>query len=192
MIRHVASRREDHVSDAVGCLRLFGSVFVCTGLGALSVALMGGGGMDEHSLWSRLGVAAIGAAHLCGGLFVGWRRTVRSRITRSGVKWEERRPLRPTRRRQVAPSAVARLGVLTDTDTEGDEVYRVALHLTTGETLPLTHLSTASRVLVEAIREAVARRLGSRLLPSRTEADRVARPEERVAELRLPHRVGRG
>ena len=160
MIRHVSSRREDHISDAVGCFRLFGGVFVLSGIGALSVAAFGSTGIDAYPLGARLLVVAIGAGHLAGGLSIWGGRSIASRVSRAGVEWTERRPLRGTSQRQIAPSEVRGIHIVSEPDSDGDDTHRVALRLASGESLPLSRQSTPSREQAEAISEAVARRLG--------------------------------
>ena len=147
MIRHVSTHREDRVVDAIGCVRVFGSVFVCTGSLALWAALGGGGGLDEAGLGSRLLLFLIGASHLGAGLFLCGSRWSRAVARRRGVEWTERGGLRPARNRLFVPSDI------------GDPTYRVVLRLGSGETVPLTRQFSPSEEAMAAAAAAVARRL---------------------------------
>ena len=163
MIRHVSTRREDRVSDARGCLRLFGGVFVLTGSFALGAALLGWGGADTAAAWERVGLAALGASHLSAGLWVGWGRSVSSVARRSGVTVTERWPFRRDAVREIAPGEVAEVAVYAETDSEGDDVFGVALRLRSGERVPLTRQLAPLCATAEAAAEAVARRIGAPL-----------------------------
>lgn len=146
-------------------MRLFGGIFVLSGTFALSAALLGWGGLDSHGDWERLGIGFIGVMHLMGGLVVGWGRSIHVRATRAGVEWTEHRPFRSVTRRTIPPSEIAELDLLTEHDSDGDEVYRVRLRLASGEVLPLSRNGSASREHAEGIRDAVAQRVG-RALPA--------------------------
>ncbi|MEM1055006.1 MAG: hypothetical protein AAGI52_05730 [Bacteroidota bacterium] len=174
MIRHISSRREDRVSDAVGCFRVFGSVFVCTGLGAISIALFGLAGMEAESVLARLGVFAIGAVHLAGGLAVCFQRSVSSTATRAGIVRTERRFLRPATRREFAPSEIVRFGVRAVQDSEGDDQWHPFFRLASGERVDLTAQPSVSRDLAEEVAGAFAQRIGKRSLfvPSGAESAR--------------------
>ena len=160
MTRHVATRREDYVADAVGCVRVFASVFVVTGLFALSAAVLGAGGLDAAGAWPRGAVALIGAGHLGGGLFLWAGRWSGAVVRRRGVEWAERGLFRPARRRTIAPSEVARVEVEESRDSDGDAVFRVVLLLRSGERLPLTRQFAPFRERCHETAAAVAERLG--------------------------------
>lgn len=160
MIRHTATHRADHIADAVGCARVFGSVFVLTGSLSLWAAVTGAAGLAEAGLWSRLGLAVIGVGHLGGGLSLWLWRQSEATVRRRGVEWVERRPFRPVRTRTFAPSEVDAVRVETSHDSDGDAVFRVVLDLESGERLPLTQQSSPSAEVVEDAAAAVARRLG--------------------------------
>lgn len=168
MIRHVSTRREDRVTDAVGCTRAFGTPFVLSGLVALSAGCLGIGGLDAAGVWPRLGVGVIGAAHLFGGLMLWLGTWSGATVRRSGVEWTERPALRPARRRHVPPGDVASVEVDEGRDSDGDATHRVVLVLTTGERLPLTRQTLALRVPAEEAAAAVARRLE---IPDQLELD---------------------
>ncbi|WP_420454378.1 hypothetical protein [Rubrivirga sp.] len=159
MIRHIATDRADHVTDAVGCTRVFGSVFVASGSFALAAAVVGTGGFGDATLLARLGVGVIGVAHLGGGLALWGGRWAGAVVRRRGVEWTERRPLRPSRTRSLAPSEVAWVRVEEGKDSDGDTTYRVVLELQTGERFPLTHQASPVRTVAEDAAAAVARRL---------------------------------
>ena len=159
MIRHVADRRADRVTDVVGCLRVFGGVFVTTGVFSLGAALFGWAGVADVSLWERLGLAVLGAFHLGAGLLVALPTRTTTTVRRSGVEWVSKRPFRPAARRVVPPSEVARVAVEEKIDSDGDATYRVVLRLRSGETLPLTSQSTPAKEVADDAALAVARRL---------------------------------
>ncbi len=119
MIRHTSTRKSETLTDAVGCLRAFGSLFVVTGTGALSIAAFGLAGMDTESLGARGAVALIGAAHLAGGLLVGWGRWTQTVATRGGLVITERRPLRRSMRRHLAPGEVRDILLLDEKEQRG-------------------------------------------------------------------------
>ena len=160
MTRHVATRREDYVADAVGCVRAFASVFVVTGALALLAAALGWGGLDAQGAVERWAVALIGAGHLGGGLFLWAGRWSGAVVRRRGVEWTERGLLRPARRRQIAPSEVDRVEVEEERDSDGDAVFRVVLRLRSGERLPLTRQFAPFREAADETAAAVAARLG--------------------------------
>ena len=168
MIRHTSTRRADTVSDAVGCLRVFGGVFVLTGTMALSVGAFGLAGMGAEPWYARGAVVLIGAAHVLGGLAVAGGRWRKSVVTRGGVEHVEHRPLRAARRRHIAPSEVRDVLIRPEEDGDGDEQYALSLKLVSGERVPLTRHCTPSKGNAEAIRDAVLARLGvsARLFPS--------------------------
>ena len=159
MIRHVSTHREDRVVDAIGCVRVFGSVFVCTGSFALWAALGGGGGLDEAGAGPRLLLALIGASHLGAGLFLCASRWSRAVVRRRGVEWTERGGLRPARSRFFVPSDIGSVFVEEMVDSDGDSTYRVVLRLGSGETVPLTHQFSPSEETAADAAAAVARRL---------------------------------
>ena len=160
MIRHVSTHREDRVVDAIGCVRVFGSVFVCTGSFALWAALGGGGGLDEAGgAGPRLLLALIGASHLGAGLFLCASRWSRAVVSRRGVEWTERGGLRPARSRFFVPSDIGSVFVEEMVDSDGDSTYRVVLRLGSGETVPLTHQFSPSEETAADAAAAVARRL---------------------------------
>ncbi|MEM1116255.1 MAG: hypothetical protein AAF845_16525 [Bacteroidota bacterium] len=157
MIRHVSTRREDRVTDAVGCARAFGLPFLVTGSFCLAAAL--GGMFGVEGGWDRLGVGVIGAGHLGAGLALWLGRWTGAVVRRRGVEWTERRLFRAPVRREIAPSEVDRVEVEEDTDSDGDDIFRVALRLRSGERLPLTRQYVQVRAVADEAALAVARRL---------------------------------
>lgn len=145
--------------DTIGCVRVFGSVFVCSGTFALWAALNGEGGLAEAGTGFRLILSLIGASHLGAGLFLCGSRWSRAVVRRRGVEWTERGGLRPARTRVFAPSEVGAVSVEETTDSDGDSLYRVVLRLGSGEMVPLTNQFSYSEEVTADAAAAVARRL---------------------------------
>ena len=185
MIRLASTRRADTVTDATGCLRLFGGVFLLSGTVALSFAFLGA--MEAESWIARGVVAAIGLAHLAGGYAVGWGRWNECTVTRAGIVLVQHRMWRRPVRRHIAPSQVREVTVRVKTDSDGDEAYGVELQLVDGECLQLTRYTVPVRLRAEEIRDVIRARLGFPALASGAPGS-CQRPEP-LAVSRRPRRA---
>ena len=154
MIRHVERRRETVVGDARGCFAAFGSLFLMSGTFATVAACTG-----EMPLLARLGVLAIGLAHLGGGLFAGWGESRTAVVTRGGATVTHRRLFRAADVQHVSATAVAGVEVEEGRDSDGDATFAPRLRLATGRHLALTSQTLPSHDRVVEIASAVARRL---------------------------------
>ena len=128
------------VRDTPWGLWTFGAVFVTSGLATLSVPLLSSE-WSGLSVWQRLAVLAIGAAHLAAGLWTIGRHaatvTQVDRATGDAVH-VVRRPFERTRAVTDFHAADVRTVALrTSPDSDGDPMYALELWLSGSRVLPL-------------------------------------------------------
>jgi|GEM_PF-5825013 len=155
MIRHTEHARTTRLADARGCLAAFGSVFVLSGLTALWLGLTEPGPDDL----ARLVAVLIGAAHLAGGLWIGFGASRDAEADADGVTIRSREWLTRTTRR-LDEREIGAVEVVESRDSEGDPMFAPALRLVTGERVPLTTQTLPARETVTEMAAAVARRIG--------------------------------
>lgn len=162
MIRHRETPGRTVVSDARGCLGIFGGLFVVGGLLAIAVGLSD----PDAPATARLVALVVGAANVAGGLWVAVGTTRVSVVDGAGVTVETRRGVWLADSRRVHAPEIAAVTVAEGRDSDGDATFAPALRLHSGETLALTAQTTPSADVARPIAEAVARRLG---VPERVE-----------------------
>ena len=155
MIRHAETPHATTVADARGCLAAFGGLFVLSGLTAIVLGLVD---PDVDAL-ARLAAVGIGAAHLAGGLWIGFGAGRDAEADAGGVTIRSRTWLTRTTRR-VSEHEIAAVQIVETHDSDGDATFAPALALHTGERVPLTAQATPSREAALEMAAALARRIG--------------------------------
>jgi len=128
------------VRDRPSGMWVFGSIFVLSGLFALSIPFASAA-WSGFVLWERAAVIAIGLGHLAGGAFTVWSHretlTTFDRATGEGVHIVSRpfvRGAEPTRFRINDARAIE---IAHATDSDGDSMYQLRLWLSESRVLPL-------------------------------------------------------
>ncbi len=155
MIRHTEHAHTTRLADARGCLAAFGSLFVLSGLTAITLGLTDAGPTGLE----RLVAVLIGAAHLAGGLWVGFGESRDATADTDGVTIRSR-SWRARTLRRVDEREIAAVRLAEEPDSDGDPTFAPVLLLQTGEQVPLTTQSTPSREEALDAAAAVARRIG--------------------------------
>ena len=165
--------------------RVLGAVFVASGLAVLSVPWTHAdwGGLGA---WERLGILAIGLAHLAGGLFTmlqpGASRVELDRASGEGVvywkgEWPRERALRdPVRVTRFRLADVRRIEVVRSIDRDDDPVFAIRAWLADGRPLPLQAHPVHDERRVQAWAERVRAFAGDQPASSATSSVAAARP----------------
>jgi hypothetical protein len=155
------------IADTPGALWLLGLAFVVSGTLVLTLPLFAFN-WAAFGIWERLAVVAIGASHLGGGLWTirshEQTRTELDRAAGTGTQLVRRPGERARRVTRFRIADVREVELIEERDSDGDRLYRIALGLLGGSTLPLMRYSLLGEESVRLQAEEIRRFLD---LPAR-------------------------